>query len=87
MYLCTDCGNHVCENHSYFGNDGLERCARCNVLHERAQAGPPPPPPPGGGGGQGGPPGQGGCYQQPDSQSPISLHTVQHVISRSQTLK
>ena len=27
MYLCTDCGTHVCENHSYFGNDGLERCA------------------------------------------------------------
>ena len=60
MYLCTDCGTHVCENHSYFGNDGLERCARCNIRHERAQAGPPPPPPPGGGGGQGGPPGQGG---------------------------
>ena len=60
MYLCTDCGTHVCENHSYFGNDGLERCARCNILHERAHAGPPPPPPPGGGGGQGGPPGQGG---------------------------
>ena len=58
MYLCTDCGTHVCENHSYFGNDGLERCARCNIRHERAQAGPPPPPPPGGGGGQGGPPGQ-----------------------------
>ena len=60
MYHCTDCGTHVCENHSYFGNDGLERCARCNIRHERAQAGPPPPPPPGGGGGQGGPPGQGG---------------------------
>ena len=59
MYLCTDCGTHVCENHSYFGSDGLERCARCNIRHERAQAGPPPPPPPGGGGGQGGPPGQG----------------------------
>ena len=27
MYFCTDCGTHVCENHSYFGNDGLERCA------------------------------------------------------------
>ena len=40
MYLCTDCGTHVCENHSYFGNDGLERCARCNIRHERAQAGP-----------------------------------------------
>ena len=61
MYFCTDCGNHVCEDHSYFGSDGLERCARCNIRHERANAGPPPPPPPpGGGGGQGGPPGQGG---------------------------
>ena len=36
------------EDHSYFGNDGLERCARCNIRHERANAGPPPPPPPGG---------------------------------------
>ena len=54
MYFCTDCGTHVCENHSYFGSDGLEQCARCNIRHERAQAGPPPPPPPGGGGGQGG---------------------------------
>ena len=36
------------EDHSYFGNDGRERCARCNIRHERANAGPPPPPPPGG---------------------------------------
>ena len=60
MYSCTECGNHVCEDHSHFGSDGLERCARCNIRRERAEAGPPPPPPPGGGGGQGGPPGQGG---------------------------
>ena len=60
MYSCTECTNHICEDHSHFGNDGLERCARCNIRHERAVAGPPPPPPPGGGGGQGGPSGQGG---------------------------
>ena len=60
MYLCTDCGNAVCEDHVRFGSDGLERCARCNTRRERADAGPPPPPPPGGGGGQGGPSGQGG---------------------------
>ena len=60
MYSCTDCGNHVCEDHSHFGSDGLEQCARSNIRRERAEAGPPPPPPPGGGGGQGGPSGQGG---------------------------
>ena len=62
MYLCTDPGNAVCEDHVRFGSDGLERCARCNTRRERADAGPPPPPP-GGGGGQGGPSGQGagGC--------------------------
>ena len=71
MYFCTDCGTHVCENHSYFGSDGLERCARCNVRHERAQAGPPPPPPPGGGGGQGGPPGQGGSGSGGHGHAPL----------------
>ena len=71
MYFCTDCGTHVCENHSYFGNDGLERCARCNIRHERAQAGPPPPPPPGGGGGQGGPPGQGGSGSGGHGHAPL----------------
>ena len=71
MYFCTDCGTHVCENHSYFGDDGLERCARCNIRHERAQAGPPPPPPPGGGGGQGGPPGQGGSGSGGHGHAPL----------------
>ena len=43
MYSCTECGNHICEDHSHFGSDGLEQCARCNIRHERAEAGPPPP--------------------------------------------
>ena len=38
MYCCTDCENAVCEDHVYFGNDGLERCARCNARRERADA-------------------------------------------------
>ena len=47
MHCCTDCENAVCDDHIYFGNDGLERCARCDARRERADAGPPPPPPPG----------------------------------------
>ena len=23
MYSCTECGNHICEDHSHFGSDGL----------------------------------------------------------------
>ena len=44
MYCCSDCENFTCDDHTYFGYDSLERCARCHARRERADAGPPPPP-------------------------------------------